>query len=112
MARTVARRYLYRARKLEFLLPARHVRRRLDRALAAPRALLPALAPPAVVAFHVPPPAAGDIRVGLSEGLATVEIGGGPIFVQDLNGRALATEPVSFFRALRREANARLGGRA
>jgi stage II sporulation protein D len=35
--------------------------------------------------------------------LATVEIGGGPMLVQDLNGRALATEPVSFFRALRRE---------
>ena len=103
MARTVARRYLHRARKLEILLPARHVHRRLDRALAAPRALLPALALLVVVALHVPAHAAGDIRVGLSQGLATVEIGGGPMLVQDLNGRALATEPVSFFRALRRE---------
>jgi stage II sporulation protein D len=42
--------------------------------------------------------------VGLGEGLATVEIGGGPMLVQDLNGRALAEEPVAFFRALRREA--------
>jgi stage II sporulation protein D len=32
-----------------------------------------------------------------------VEIGGGPLLVQDLNGRALAEDPVSFFRALRRE---------
>jgi stage II sporulation protein D len=41
--------------------------------------------------------------VGLGEGLATVEIGGGPMLVQDLNGRALAEEPVAFFRALRRD---------
>src|SRR4030095_4620104 len=103
MARTVTRRYLRRGRKLEILLPARHVHRCLDHAVAASLAVLSALALLLVVALPVPAHAAGDIRVGLSEGLATVEIGGGPILVQDLNGRALATEPVSFFRALRRE---------
>src|SRR5258705_729161 len=103
MARTVARRHLRRARKLEILLPARHVHCCLDRAVARPLALPPALVLLLVAALHVPAHAAGDIRVGLGEGLATVDIGGGPMLVQDLNGRALATEPVSFFRALRRE---------
>ena len=41
--------------------------------------------------------------MGLGEGLATVEIGGGPMLVQDLNGRALAEDPVAFVRALRRD---------
>src|SRR5258705_2924009 len=103
MARTVARRHLRRARKLEILLPARHVHRCLDRAVARRLALLPALVLLLVAALHVPAHAAGDIRVGLSEGLATVETVAGPMLVHDFHGRALATEPVSFFRALRRE---------
>lgn len=48
--------------------------------------------------------AADDIRVGLAEGVATVEIGGGPMLVQDLSGRPLAEEPVAFVRVLRRDA--------
>src|SRR6266481_4756424 len=103
MVRTVARRYLRRARTLELLLPARHIHPRVARALAHRLALLPALAFLVVAALHPPAHASEDIRVGLGEGLATVEIGGGPMLVQDLDGRALAGDPVSFFRALRRE---------
>ena len=42
--------------------------------------------------------------MGLGEGLAAVEIGGGPMLVQDLGGRPLSGDPVAFFRALRRDA--------
>jgi len=41
--------------------------------------------------------------VGLTEGLATVEIGGGPMLIQDLSGRALAEEPITWLRVLRRD---------
>ena len=67
-------------------------------------ALLPALAAFFLIAgFHGSAHASGEIRVGLGEGLATVEIGGGPMLVQDLSGRPLSGDPVSFFRALRRD---------
>jgi stage II sporulation protein D (peptidoglycan lytic transglycosylase) len=46
----------------------------------------------------------GEIRVGLGEGLATVELGGAPMLVQDLDGRALAEDPVTWLRVLRRDA--------
>lgn len=67
-------------------------------------ALLPALAAFLLIAaFHGFAHASGEIRVGLGEGLAAVEIGGGPMLVQDLSGRPLSGDPVSFFRALRRD---------
>src|SRR5215467_4241860 len=104
MVRTIARRYLHRARKLAFLLPSRHVHRRLPRLVPHPLALLAAL----TLLLTVPPSAVGagadEIRIGLADGVATVEIGGGPMVVQDLNGRALAEEPVAFVRVLRRDA--------
>src|SRR5262247_4744430 len=104
MVRTVARRYLHRAGKLALLLSPGHVPCSLRRALAPPLALRAALAlllavlPTSVVA------APDDIRVALAEGVATVEIGGGPMLVQDLSGRALAEESVAFVRVLRRDA--------
>jgi stage II sporulation protein D (peptidoglycan lytic transglycosylase) len=41
--------------------------------------------------------------VGLGEGLATVELGGGPMVLQDLSGRSIAEEPVTWLRVLRRD---------
>lgn len=41
--------------------------------------------------------------MGLGEALAAVEIAGGPMLVQDLSGRPLAEDPVTFLRALRRD---------
>ena len=42
--------------------------------------------------------------MGLGEGLETVELGGAPMLVQDLDGRALAEDPVTWIRVLRRDA--------
>jgi stage II sporulation protein D len=66
-------------------------------------ALLPALAFAIVFALHTPAHAAGEIRVGLGEGLGTVELSGAPMLVQDLDGRALAEDPVTSLRVLRRD---------
>src|SRR5439155_1338420 len=44
------------------------------------------------------------LRLGLGEGVATVELGGAPMRVQDLDGRALAEDPVTWLRVLRRDA--------
>src|SRR5215470_9601811 len=105
MARTTARGHLHRAGQLALRLPARYLARRVGRALARPVALLPALAAFLLIAaFHGFAHASGEIRVGLGEGLASVEIGGGPMLVQDLSGRLLSGDPVAFFRALRRDA--------
>src|SRR5215472_10523883 len=104
MVRTVARRYLHRAGKLALLLPPRHVHRRFRRTLAPPLALRATLALLVVVLPTSVVAAPDDIRVALAEGVATVEIGGGPMLVQDLIGRALAEEPVAFVRVLRRDA--------
>ena len=41
--------------------------------------------------------------MGLGEQLATVEVSGGPMLVQDLRGRPLAEDPVTSLRVLRRE---------
>jgi stage II sporulation protein D len=41
--------------------------------------------------------------VGLGEALATVELGGVPMQVQDLSGRPLSDDPVTWLRALRRD---------
>ena len=41
--------------------------------------------------------------MGLGEGLATVELGGVPMQVQDLSGRPLADDPFTWLRALRRD---------
>jgi len=57
-----------------------------------------------VLALHSPAHAADEIRVGLGEALATVELGGAPMLVQDLDGRALAEDPVTWLRVLRRDA--------
>src|SRR5215470_17430156 len=104
MVRTVARRYLHRAGKLALLLPPGHVPCPLRRTLAPPLALRAALT---LLLAVLPTPVAAapdDIRVALAEGVATVEIGGGPMLVQDLSGRALAEESVAFVRVLRRDA--------
>ena len=57
-----------------------------------------------MLALHSPAHAADEIRVGLGEALATVELGGAPMLVQDLDGRALAEDPVTWLRVLRRDA--------
>jgi stage II sporulation protein D (peptidoglycan lytic transglycosylase) len=61
--------------------------------------------------MSAPAQAASDIRVGLGEGLATVELGGGPMLVQDLSGRVMAEEPVTSLRALRRDGGVEWRGR-
>ena len=66
-------------------------------------ALLAALGLALPLALSAPAWASDDIRVGLAEGLATVEAGGGPMLVHDLAGRALAEEPITWLRVLRRE---------
>jgi stage II sporulation protein D len=65
--------------------------------------------------LHAPAHGAGEIRVGLAEGLGAVEISGAPMLVQDLYGRALAEDPVTSLRVLRRDGGVewrgkRLGG--
>src|SRR5262249_61071201 len=87
MVRTIARRYLHRARKLAFLLPPRHVHRGLPRLVPDPLALLATL----TLLLTVPPSAvgagAGEIRVGLAEGVGAGGIGGGPRRVQGVHRR-------------------------
>ncbi len=41
--------------------------------------------------------------MGLGEGLAAVELSGAPMLVQDLSGRAIAEDPVTSVRVLRRD---------
>ena len=85
---------------MAILFSAHHLDRALRRADRALLAFLPTLA----LALALSSPAwASDIRVGLAEGLATVEIGGGPMLIQDLSGRALAEEPITWLRVLRRD---------
>ena len=85
---------------MAILFSAHHLDRALRRADRALLAFLPTL----VLALALSSPAwASDIRVGLAEGLATVEIGGGPMLIQDLSGRALAEEPITWLRVLRRD---------
>jgi stage II sporulation protein D len=43
--------------------------------------------------------AAGDIRVAIAEGLRTVEVGGGPMMVSDLTGRAVVEDSPTWLRA-------------
>ena len=85
---------------MAILFSAHHLDRALRRADRPLLAFLPTLA----LALALSSPAwASDIRVGLAEGLATVEIGGGPMLIQDLSGRALAEEPITWLRVLRRD---------
>ena len=44
------------------------------------------------------PAAAGDIRVAIAEGLRTVEVGGGPMMVSDLTGRAVVEDSPTWLR--------------
>jgi stage II sporulation protein D len=46
-----------------------------------------------------PAAAAGDIRVAIAEGLRTVEVGGGPMMVSDLVGRAVVEDSPTWLRA-------------
>jgi len=85
---------------MAILFSAHHLDRALHRADRALLAFLPTLA----LALALSSPAwASDIRVGLAEGLATVEVGGWPMLIQDLSGRALAEEPITWLRVLRRD---------
>jgi stage II sporulation protein D len=43
--------------------------------------------------------AAGDIRVAIAEGLRVVEVGGGPMMVSDLAGRAVVEDSPTWLRA-------------
>jgi stage II sporulation protein D len=88
---------------MALLLSARHLHSSFRRAVAARLAPVPALALALAFAFAAPAHAAGDIRVGLGEGLAAVELGGAPMLVQDLDGRALAEDPLTSLRVLRRD---------
>ena len=44
------------------------------------------------------PAAAADIRVAIAEGLHTVEVGGGPMMVSDLTGRAVVEDSPTWLR--------------
>jgi stage II sporulation protein D len=46
-----------------------------------------------------PAAAAGDIRVAVAEGLRVVEVGGGPMMVSDLAGRAVVEDSPTWLRA-------------
>lgn len=43
--------------------------------------------------------AAGDIRVAIADGLRTVEVGGGPMMISDLSGRAVVNDSPTWLRA-------------
>ena len=43
--------------------------------------------------------ASGDIRVAIAEGLRVVEVGGGPMMVSDLAGRAVVEDSPTWLRA-------------
>jgi hypothetical protein len=44
--------------------------------------------------------ASGDIRVAIAEGLRVVEVGGGPMMVSDLAGRAVVEDSPTWLRHL------------
>ena len=50
--------------------------------------------------------------MGLGEGLAAVELGGAPMLVQDLSGRAIAEDPVTWLRVLLRDGAVEWRGRS
>jgi stage II sporulation protein D len=52
-----------------------------------------------VLLWAGPAAAAGDIRVAIAEGLRTVEVGGGPMMVSDLVGRAVVEDSPTWLRA-------------
>jgi stage II sporulation protein D (peptidoglycan lytic transglycosylase) len=54
--------------------------------------------------------AGGEIRVALSEGLRTVELGGGPLALQDLAGRRLTRVGPTWIRVVERGAGVEIRG--
>jgi stage II sporulation protein D len=53
----------------------------------------------ALLLWAEPALAAGDIRVAIADGLRTVEVGGGPMMVSDLAGRAVVADSPTWLRA-------------
>ena len=53
----------------------------------------------ALLLWAGPALAAGDIRVAIADGLRTVEVGGGPMMVSDLAGRAVVADSPTWLRA-------------
>ncbi|HZP35641.1 MAG TPA: SpoIID/LytB domain-containing protein [Methylomirabilota bacterium] len=58
-----------------------------------------------------PARAQGDIRVAIAEGLKTVEVGGGPMMMSDLSGRAVLNEAPTWLRATARNGALEVAGR-
>ena len=53
----------------------------------------------ALLGWAGPALAAGDIRVAIADGLRTVEVGGGPMMISDLTGRAVVNDSPTWLRA-------------
>jgi stage II sporulation protein D len=54
--------------------------------------------------------ASGDIRVAIADGLRTVEVGGGPMMVSDLAGRAVVGDSPSWLRVTLKNGALEIGG--
>ncbi|HET8576350.1 MAG TPA: SpoIID/LytB domain-containing protein [Methylomirabilota bacterium] len=73
--------------------------------------LLPVLVASMVLAWTGAASAADDIRVALSEGVRTVEIGGASMMVSDLSGQVVLDETPSWVRAVQRNGAVEVRGR-
>ncbi|HSL49121.1 MAG TPA: SpoIID/LytB domain-containing protein [Candidatus Deferrimicrobiaceae bacterium] len=62
-------------------------------------AMVGALLALALLGWAGPALAAGDIRVAIADGLRTVEVGGGPMMISDLTGRAVVNDSPTWLRA-------------
>jgi stage II sporulation protein D len=62
-------------------------------------AMVGALLALALLGWAGPALAAGDIRVAIADGLRTVEVGGGPMMISDLSGRAVVNDSPTWLRA-------------
>jgi stage II sporulation protein D len=65
----------------------------------------------ALILWAGPALAGGDIRVAIADGLNTVEVGGGPMMVSDLSGRAVVDDSPTWLRATLRDGVVEVRGR-
>jgi stage II sporulation protein D len=65
----------------------------------------------ALLGWAAPAFASGDIRVAIVEGLRTVEVGGGPMMVSDLGGRAVVSDSPTWIRASLKNGGLETSGR-
>jgi stage II sporulation protein D len=65
----------------------------------------------ALLGWAAPALGADDIRVAIVDGLRTVEVGGGPMMVSDLNGRAVVADSPTWLRASLKDGSVEVSGR-